>query len=230
MFSKAYNTEFKIDYNNIDALNRYPQDLLAEYNQCIEEGLDVEKYKDLFEAVAALDPSEHKVKMSDVIFEIVMNAEIRKDYQYNEPLTLKEIKALRKPHGFNEVIPDKETLRKKLHGAWVGRACGCLLGKPVECIRSNELIPLLKETGNYPMHRYIMSTDITDDVCSHYKFHLKNKPYADTVDGMPVDDDTNYVVLAQRIVEDCGRSFASGDVATAWMKYQYQLNWKIFPQ
>ena len=46
MFSKVYNTEFKIDYNNIEGLNRYPQDLLQEYNQCIEEGLDVEKYKD----------------------------------------------------------------------------------------------------------------------------------------------------------------------------------------
>lgn len=220
MFSKAYNTEFKINYNNIDALNRYPQDLLAEYNQCIEEGLDVEKFKDLFEAVAALKPSEYKTKMSDVIFEMVMNAGIRKGYQYNEPLTLKEIKALRKKHDFDEVMPDEQTLRKKLLGAWTGRACGCLLGKPVECIRSDELIPLLKETGNYPMHRYILSTDITDEVCSHYKFYLKNKPYADTVDGMPVDDDTNYVVLAQKIVEEFDRDFESEDVATAWMKYQ----------
>ena len=81
MFSKAYNTEFKIEYNNVDALNRYPQDLLAEYNQSIEEGLDVEKYKDLFEAVAALNPGEYKTKMSDVIFEMVMNADMQKDYK-----------------------------------------------------------------------------------------------------------------------------------------------------
>lgn len=220
MFAKIYDTEIKFDYNNIDALNRYPQDMMAEYIQSIEEGLDVEKYKGLFEAVAALEPGEYKTRMSDIVYEMVVNAEMQPDYKYNEPSNLKEIKALRNPHEFEKKMPDDETLRKKIHGAWMGRACGCLLGKPIECIRSDELIPLLKETGNYPMHRYILSTDITDEVCSHYKFYLKNKPYADTVDGMPVDDDTNYVVLAQKIVEECGRNFDSEDVALAWMKYQ----------
>lgn len=220
MFAKIYNSEIKVDYNNVDALNRYPNDIMAEYQQSIEEGFDVEQYKDLFEAVAALKPGEYKTKLSDVIFEMVINSKIRSDYKYNEPVSLDEIKALRKEHKFEENMPDAETLRKKLLGAWTGRACGCLLGKPVEGIRSDELIPLLKETGNYPMHRYILSTDITNEVCSHYKFHLKNKPFADIVDGMPVDDDTNYVVLAQKIIDEFSRDFKSENVATAWMKYQ----------
>lgn len=220
MFAKAYNTEIKIDHNNVDGLNRYPSDLMAEYKQSIEEGLDIEKYKPLFEAVSSLNNGEYKTRMSDVIYEMVINANMQQGYKYNEPSTLKEIKELRKPHSFEASMPDEQTFRQKLLGAWTGRACGCLLGKPVECIRSDELIPLLKEIGNYPMHRYIFSTDITDEVCSHYKFHLKNKPYADTVDGMPVDDDTNYVALAQKIIEDYGRDFDSENVATAWMKYQ----------
>lgn len=220
MFAKAYNTEIKIDHNNVDGLNRYPSDLMAEYKQSIEEGLDIEKYKPLFEAVSSLNGGEYKTRLSDVIYEMVANAEMQSGYKYNEPSTLKEIKELRKPHSFEASIPDEKTFRQKLLGAWTGRACGCLLGKPVEGIRSDELIPLLKETCNYPMHRYIFSTDITDEVCSHYKFYLKNKPYADTVDGMPVDDDTNYVALAQKIIEDYGRDFDSEDVATAWMKYQ----------
>ncbi|MBQ2847487.1 MAG: ADP-ribosylglycohydrolase family protein [Clostridia bacterium] len=220
MFAKIYNKEIKIDYNNVDGLNRYPQDLIAEYNQSIEEGLDIEKYKDLFEAVSALKSGEYKTRMSDILYEMVINAKMKPGYKYNEPSELKEIKALRKPHDFSAVMPDSETLKKKILGAWTGRVCGCLLGKPIECIRSNELIPLLKETGNYPMHRYIVSDDITDEVCSHYKFHLKNKDYADTVDGMPVDDDTNYVVLAQKIISEYGRGFESEDVAKAWMKYQ----------
>lgn len=220
MFAKIYDTEIKPDYNNTEALIRYPQDLLTEYIQSTEEGLDVEKYKSLFEAVSALEPGEYKNRLSDVIFEMVVNADMQAGYKYNEPSTLKEIKALRVPHEFERKLPDEETLRKKILGAWTGRACGCLLGKPVEGIRSHELIPLLKETGNYPMHRYILSTDITDEVCSHYKFFLRNKAYADTVDGMPIDDDTNYVALAQVLVEDCGRNFDSEDVSIAWMKYQ----------
>lgn len=220
MFAKIYDTEIKIDYNNVDGFNRYPSDIMAEYNQSIEEGLDIEKNKALFEAVAEMENSEIKNRLSDIIYELVINAKMQPDYKYDEPNRLKEIKNLRKSYQFSKEMPDEKNLRNKILGAWTGRACGCLLGKPVEGIRSDELIPLLKETGNYPMHRYILSTDITDEVCSHYKFFLKNKPYADIVDGMPVDDDTNYVALGQRIIEDYGRSFTSKDVARAWMKYQ----------
>ncbi len=220
MFAKIYNKEIKIDYNHVDGFNRYPSDLKTEYIQSVEEGLDIEKYKGLFDAVSAMPNGEYKTRMSDIIYEMVINAKIRSGYKYNEPSAYKEIKALRTPYEFEAKTPDKETLRKKILGAWTGRAVGCLLGKPIECIRSDELIPLLKETGNYPMHRYILSSDITDEVCSHYKFFLKNKAYADTVDGMPVDDDTNYVVLAQKIIEDYGRDFEPEDVASAWMKYQ----------
>lgn len=220
MNNKIFDTEMKIDYNNVDGFNRYPSDLQTEYIQSIEEGLDIEKHKPLFDAVSAMKNGEEKTRMSDVIFDIVANAKIRSGYQYNEPNKLKEIKALRKEHGFEATMPDGDLLYKKIHGAWMGRACGCLLGKPVEGIRTDELLPLLKESGNYPMHRYILSTDITDEMRSSFRFYLSGKAYADTVDGMPVDDDTNYVALYQQIVKDYGRDFDSEDVATAWMKYQ----------
>ena len=220
MFAKIYDTEIKIDYDNADGFNRYPSDIMAEYNQSVEEGLDIEKHKGLFESVAEMESGEIKNRMSDLIFETVINAKVRPDYKYSEPNSLEEIREARRAYDFEAKMPDKETLYKKILGAWTGRACGCLLGKPVEGIRSEELIPLLKETGNYPMHRYILSSDITDELCSRYKFSLKNKPYGDNVDGMPVDDDTNYVVMAQLIVEQFGKDFKSEDVAAAWLKYQ----------
>ena len=220
MFSKIYDTQIKIDYNQKDGFNRYLFDIMDEYNQCIEEGIDVEKHKALFESVAAMENGEEKARRSDEIFSLVMDSAIREGYKYNEPNNLGEIRKLRKAHDFQSYSTDNETLRKKLLGAWTGRACGCFLGKTVEGMRSNELIPFLKETGNYPMHRYILSSDITDEVCSHYSYNLKNKDYGDTADGMPVDDDTNYVVLAQKIVEENGRTFSSEDVMNAWLKYQ----------
>lgn len=220
MFAKIYDADIKIDYNQVDGFNRYPSDIMAEYVQSVEEGLDIEKHKGLFEAVAAMPNGEEKNRMSDVIYEMVMSSELKPDYKYNEPNKLCEIRKLRKEHVFETNMPDAETLKKKIHGAWMGRACGCLLGKPLEGIRTDELIPLLKSSGNYPMHRYVLSTDITEEMYSTYKFWLRDKAYADTVDGMPVDDDTNYVALAQKIINDYGRDFSSEDVATAWMKYQ----------
>ncbi|MEE0980798.1 MAG: ADP-ribosylglycohydrolase family protein, partial [Acutalibacteraceae bacterium] len=155
MFAKIYDTEIKIDHNHVEGFNRYASDIMAEYNQSIEEGLDIEKHKALFESVAAMRSGEMKTKLSELIFETVINSKIRSGYKYNEPNDLDKIKALREAYDFKVTAPDSETLRKKLFGAWTGRACGCLLGKPVEGIRSEEFIPLLKETGNYPMHRYI---------------------------------------------------------------------------
>ena len=220
MFSKAYNTEIVTAYSQPDGFNRYIDDIMAEYNQCIEEGLDVEKLKSLFESVSAMENGAMKAKMSELIFEAVMNADIRKDYKYNEPNDLKGIRALRRPYEFSCSVLSSEVLKKKLEGAWTGRSVGCLLGKPVEGIRSDELIPLLKETGNYPLSRYMLSTDITDEVCSHYRFTLRNKPWADTVDGMPVDDDTNYTVLYQMLTEQAGRDFSTEDVGKLWLEYQ----------
>ena len=220
MIAKIYDTEIKVEYNHKEGFNRYSSDIMAEYNQSIEEGLDIEKHKALFEGVAAMESGEMKERMSDIVFETVIGSKIRDDYKYDEPNNLNDIKKLCKEHNFEIKKPDKGVLRSKILGAWTGRACGCLLGKPVEGIRSEELIPLLRETGNYPMHRYILKTDITDEVESHYKFYLKNKAYADTVDCSPVDDDTNYVALAQYIVERFGRNFKSEDIATAWLQEQ----------
>lgn len=220
MFAKIYNTEIKTDYNNADGFNRYAQDLLAEYNQSMEEGLDVERYKGLFEEVAALEAGDIKTRMSDLLFELVINAGTQPGYQYDEPNSLEEIRALRSAHDFAQTMPDTVMLRKKIHGAWVGRAVGCLLGKPLEGIRSDEMIPFLKETDNYPLHRYLLSSDLTEEVCSHYKFRIKSKCCADMVDGMPVDDDTNYLVLAMNLINKYGRDFTSDDVAKLWLRCQ----------
>lgn len=225
MFAKIYNTEIKIDYDHVEGFNRYPSDIMAEYSQSMEEGLDLQKHKALFESVAAMKSGEMKTRMSDMIFETVINSKIRADYKYNEPNELAEIKKLRTAHEFEINMPDDETLRKKLLGAWTGRACGCLLGKPVEGLRSEVLNPLLEKSGNFPMHRYILSTDITDETCPGMKFMMINRAYADKVDGMPVDDDTNYVVLAQKIIEENDTTFASEDVANAWLKYQSVMSY-----
>lgn len=207
-------------YKDLENWDSYCHDILTEYAQCVDEGLDVEKYKALFEAVASLPKDEIRKKMTDTLFEAVCNAEMREGYKYNEPSDLDDIKALRKSYDFNKNAPSTNTLKNKIHGAWMGRICGCLLGKPVEGIRSEEFIPLLKQSGNYPLHRYILSTDVTEEMCESFKFGLRDKCYADTVHGMPVDDDTNYVALAQRIIEDFGRDFTPENVAFAWVKYQ----------
>lgn len=179
----------------------------------------MEQYKDLFSAVSLLPKNEIKAKLGDVLFEIVANARKKEDYPYIEPSELKQIKELRKNPERNLSYEEKE-LEDKIHGAWLGRVCGCMLGKTIEGIRTNELVSFLKQTNNYPMHRYIYRSDVNEEIVSKYNFGFMGRSYADEIDGMPIDDDTNYVILAQEIIETYGENFTPFDVARAWLKYQ----------
>lgn len=212
--------EIRPKYANLHEWEDYSGQLSVEYVQSMEEGRDIERYKDLFDAVSQMPAGNLRTRMADVIFDLVQQAGQRPGYAYLEPSVLEEIQALRKPFHFRKQEPDEETLKQKIHGAWLGRVCGCLLGKSVEGIRTHELLPLLKETDNYPMHRYIRAADITDEIAQKYQFPLRSRPYADTITCMPSDDDTNYVVLAQEIVKKYGRDFTAYDVSRAWMDLQ----------
>ena len=57
---------FLPDYAGMDVWESYSKDLLRDYRQSIEEGLDVERYKSLFEAVAQMPDDENKDRIADV--------------------------------------------------------------------------------------------------------------------------------------------------------------------
>ncbi len=209
----------KPKYQTIPDTEFYPSNLQWEYLQSSEEGLDVDKYANLFTTVARLPKGEIKKKLGDVIFEIVSTAKQKDGYPYLEPSGLEQIKTLRK--GNTAPRPyDKDSLYDKIYGAWMGRICGCMLGKPLESIRTDELLPFLKQTNNYPLYRHVYRTDITPEIIEKYKFPFKTREYIDELDGMPVDDDTNYVVLAQELIEEFGHDFTPDNVANCWLKYQ----------
>ncbi|MBQ8894739.1 MAG: ADP-ribosylglycohydrolase family protein [Clostridia bacterium] len=212
-----YNKEIKPKYANLHEWESYSSNLRTEYRQCIEEGLDIAAYGDTFEAVSRLPKGEIKEKLGDTLFEVVLHAKTAEGYRYVEPSTLEEIRALCKEP---VALPAPTDLEEKLHGAWLGRICGCMLGKTVEGIRTNELIPFLQETGNYPMHRYILKKDLNEEILNKYKFRFAKRCYADAICGMPPDDDTNYMVLAQMLLGKYGRDFTSYDVSRIWLSLQ----------
>ena len=210
--------QIKPQYANIHDWEFYSSNLLTEYQQSIEEGLDIEAYKDVFLAVSRLPKDERKKKLGDILFDVVISANQKEGYPYMEPSDLETIRNLRTPYSYKKNNTVK--LENKIHGAWMGRVCGCLLGKTVEGIRTDELIPFLKETGNYPMHRYILYSDLDKVDLNKYKFGFNSRCYADTASGMPVDDDTNYTVLYQEVIEKYGRDFTPFDISRAWLAYQ----------
>lgn len=213
------------DYVNSMEWREYFRKLELEYQQSTEEGLDIEKYEDVFSAVAKMPDGKEKEDIADILFSIITNADIREGYKYNEPSDIDGIKALRDGFSVKGELPDKDTLKKKIEGAWYGRICGCLLGKPVECSRTNELVPFLKDIGNYPMTHYILNSEITDEIEDKYDFRFQDKTYIDNIDGAPIDDDTNYTVISQLLIEKYGKDFTSSDVTEMWLSTQPIYNY-----
>lgn len=198
----------------------YSKNLEVELEQCLDEGLDISEFESDFEKVFNMPFSKEREDLADKIFEKILNSNLKSDYKYNEPSDLYEIKALRKPYNYKKEPFNKEMLYEKIKGAWYGRICGCLLGKGLEGIKLDELIPFLKETNNYPLTRYPLASEISEEMIERYKYNLGNKWWADVITTAPVDDDTTYVVLAQILIDEYGFDFTPRDVARLWLKSQ----------
>ncbi len=208
------------DYSGEYYWDSYCKTLDIELKQCIDEGLDISDFELLFKKAIEMPYSKEQADLADKIFEKIINAEIRSDYKYNEPSDLDGIKALRKPYKYKKIVVDDNLLYEKIKGAWYGRICGCLLGKPLEGIKKGELYTLLTSTNNYPLSRYVVSSDITEEMIESYDFWLKDKAWADVIEYAPVDDDTTYTVLSQILIEKFGHDFTSKDVAKLWLQSQ----------
>lgn len=208
--------KYKLNYEKITDTYFTSSDI--EYRQSYDEGKDIEQFKDLFMAVKKMPANEYKEKMTDVLFDLVNSLPVRGDFNFIEPndlLTIKlqrekNIAALDKPSN----VPDK------IKGGWFGRICGCLLGKPVECIMRADLEKILKRTDNYPLRRYITAEEIAEINTDDITFPIKNRAYSKNFNAMPSDDDTNYMLIALKTLERHGRDFTSDDVADVWLTTQ----------
>ena len=180
---------------------KYSSAIATEMRQAADEGKDVEEYCALAEAIAGLKESPVKEELADVFFKAILNAPIRADYPYTEPDSLEEIFAARPAERRVWTAPEKnDQLAAKVRGAWLGRICGCLLGKPVEGWRTPNLHKLLKASDNFPLKRYMSFADVEKAGLTSATF--PEAAWIDRIDGAaPVDDDTNYTAMAACVIE-----------------------------
>ena len=219
--NKAKKSDFFPNYDNLHVWEFYPDALKTEYRQLWEEGADVAAYQSLFDSVSELKRSRYKEQLGEILFHLSLDLPQREGYPYREPSDLEGIRALCKPYHLTGKKVDQQALREQIAGAWYGRICDCLSGKPVEGMRSHELAVFLKETGNYPMRRYMLHADVTKELIDRLDWGIDNAcAYADQIPCAPVDDDTNYTVMYQKVIEEYGREFTPRNVADAWIKYQ----------
>ncbi|MGW4545728.1 ADP-ribosylglycohydrolase family protein [Streptomyces violaceorubidus] len=135
----------------------------------------------------------------------------------SEPTELDRIRALC-PH-WPPPGPAAPVSPARLEAAWLGRAVGCLLGKPVEKLPLTGIRRLGRAVGNWPPTRYFTARGVPDDVLARYPWNRRSAPtsLAENIDGMPEDDDLNYPLLGLRLLQRHGRDFGTDDVARIWL-------------
>jgi ADP-ribosylglycohydrolase len=110
-------------------------------------------------------------------------------------------------------------LGDRLHGAWLGRAVGCVLGKPVEKVPRAGIEAILRSTGRWPLDRYFTAVGLDPEVARLWPWNKASRPTSleENIDGTPEDDDINYTLMALRLVEQHGAGFGPDDVARSWL-------------
>ncbi|MET9655249.1 ADP-ribosylglycohydrolase family protein [Streptomyces sp. NPDC006460] len=113
--------------------------------------------------------------------------------------------------------PDR--LRDALHAAWLGRAAGCLLGKPVEKLPLAAIRALARATGNWPLSSWFTARGVPPALLAAHPWNRRSAAtsLAENIDGMPEDDDLNYPLLNLLLLQRYGRGFTTADVARLWL-------------
>lgn len=109
--------------------------------------------------------------------------------------------------------------RERLHAAWLGRAAGCLLGKPVEKLPLEGIRALARATGNWPLNTWFTARGLPPSLAAAYPWNRRSAgtSLAENIDGMPEDDDLDHPLLALLLLRRHGRSFTTADLARLWL-------------
>ncbi|UYQ61569.1 ADP-ribosylglycohydrolase family protein [Streptomyces peucetius] len=111
------------------------------------------------------------------------------------------------------------TLGDALHAAWLGRAVGCLLGRPVEKLPLHAIRDIARATGNWPLTTWFTARGLPEDLAAAHPWNRRSAPnsLAENIAGMPEDDDLNYPLLNLLLLRRHGRDFTTADVARLWL-------------
>ena len=142
---------------------------------------------------------------------------VREDWPYVEPNHLEAIWAECDPDrplgAIGEI--DAEESSRRIEAAFLGRVCGCVLGKPLE-IRPTlaEIRAALEALGDWPLNDYI-----SHQIADHLPRLHRSWPETvrERIAYVAPDDDINYTVLGMLLLEKHGAGFTQQDVRDLWI-------------
>ena len=204
-----------------------PEDLIGhELRQAREEGKDVDALEERWLSAGGAPAPTRGASQEPVAPALRALARELLDEVDALPRPL----AAEEPDGFDEILAQAEPapprpaagdVEERIAGAWLGRAAGCVLGKPVENIPREGIRAIAQATENWPVAGWFTAQGLPADVSARWPWNRASRPtsLAENIDGIPEDDDLNFTMLAVALLERCGPEFDSLDVAKVWLDY-----------
>jgi ADP-ribosylglycohydrolase len=188
-----------------------PRDLVPdEAEQLLHSGHAIGRLLD--DARAAADSND--VERLDEVERALGSVERRADWTYEEPddeATLRRLAAAAPRH-----VCDPAALPSRVRGAWLGRAVGNTLGKPVEGLTRAEVETYLRAAGQWPQTGYLPLIEPLPEGVSRLHPSAAVATAGRFVD-VPRDDDIDWTILGLFVLERHGRSVTTDDIAAAWL-------------
>jgi len=198
------------EYPAVELLNTIDRKIL----QRREEGCDVKVIEERVEHTLRRSDGLRGVELYNILCDLE-SLQPLESFPYTEPSTLDEIRAERPdgPRRMELNLTDNQML-DRIHGAWLGRAAGCVLGKPVErAWNKGQIDSYLQFADALPLNDYIPLVDghpdgliLRDPDCTRGRIHYAT-----------LDDDLDYTVLGLHILESYGLDFTSRNVAETFI-------------
>jgi ADP-ribosylglycohydrolase len=201
-----------------------PEDLVGhELRQAREEGKDVDEIERRWRVAggrpapgrgASEEPAPEDVRV--LALELLDELEgLPRPFEVDEPDELDAILAAADP------VPPIDADTRRIRVALLGRAVGCVLGKPVENIPREGIRAIAEATGNWPVRGWFTAEGLPPSVEQRWPWNRASRTtsLAENIDGIPEDDDLNFTMLGLVVLERHGTPFDALDVAKAWLDY-----------
>lgn len=136
------------------------------------------------------------------------------DWPYDEP---DDEAALLEIAGCVVATPcDRARLPDRVRGAWLGRAVGNTLGKPVEGLARREVETYLRAAGQWPQTGYLPLLEPLPDGVA--RLHPSaSVAAAGRFSDVPRDDDIDWTILGLHVLERYGPDFTTEHIAATWL-------------
>ena len=150
------------------------------------------------------------------LYEELTSLPVDPSFAFDEPSTLEEIKALRPDarrhfeRARNGVPLTSDTLYDCVYGAWLGRAAGCALGKPVEGWPKARIDKFLREADALPLDNYLPYIKKQMP-----RIHIPSS--RDNIEYMDRDDDMDFTILGLLALEHAGADISARSIANMWI-------------